>query len=101
MTPAVFTWANEGRAWARQSRNYLELAALMASLTLFGYLTFVGTEGNEPQPALLYSLVPLLLWASLRLGLKGVSTSTLVIAILATWGAAHVRGPFAQGRPSQ
>jgi len=93
VTPAIMNWVREGRSWARKSHNYLELAALMASLVLFGYLTFMGTGGREP-PALLYSLVPILLWAALRLGLKGVSTSMVVVAFMSTWGSAHDRGPF-------
>jgi len=95
VTPAILTWAREGRAWARKSLDYLELAALMILLWLFGYLTF-ASAGRWIQPALLYSLVPLLLWAALRLGLKGVSTSMIVIAFLSVGGAAHGRGPFAQ-----
>jgi PAS domain S-box-containing protein len=95
VTPAILTWAREGRTWARKSLNYLELSALMILLSLFGYLTFVSA-GRWVQPALLYSLVPLLLWAALRLGLKGVSTSMIVIALLSVGGAAHGRGPFAQ-----
>jgi PAS domain S-box-containing protein len=70
----------------------------MTSLVFFGYLTFMGT-GRGEQPALLYSLVPLLLWAALRLGLKGVSTSMVVVALLSIWGASHGRGPFAEGGP--
>ena len=67
-------------------------------VVFFGYLTFMGTaRGN--RPALLYSLVPLLLWAALRLGLKGVSTSMLVIALLSIWGVAHGRGPFSEQGP--
>jgi PAS domain S-box-containing protein len=93
VTPAVLTWAYEGRAWARKSRNYVEFGALMTLLVLFGYLTFMGT-GRRESPALLYSLVPLLLWAALRLGLKGVSTSLVLVAFLSIWGAAHGRGPF-------
>ena len=93
VTPAILTWAREGREWAQQSRNYLEFAALMTLLTVFGYLTFMAAQGE--RPALLYSLVPLLLWAALRFGLKGISTSMLLIALLSTWGAAHGRGPFA------
>ena len=94
VTPAILSWAHDGRAWARKSANYLELAALMTLLGLFGYLIFLG-PGRGESPALLYSLVPLLLWAALRLGLKGVSTSIIVIALLAISGAAHDRGPFA------
>jgi PAS domain S-box-containing protein len=95
VTPAILSWVQEGRTWARKPLNYLELAALMTSLAVFGYFTFVGT-GREIQPARLYSLVPLLLWAALRLRLKGVSTSMIIIAFLAIGGAAHGRGPFAQ-----
>ena len=98
VTPAILNWAREGRAWARKSGNYLELAALMTSLVFFGYLEFMSTGRREP-PALLYSLVPLLLWAALRLGLKGVSTSIVVITYLSIWGASHGRGPFAEQGP--
>jgi PAS domain S-box-containing protein len=94
VTPAILSWAHDGRAWARNSANYLELAALMALLGVFGYPIFLG-PGRGESPALLYSLVPLLLWAALRLGLKGVSTSIIAIALLAISGAALDRGPFA------
>jgi PAS domain S-box-containing protein len=93
VTPALLSWVHGGRAWAQDSRNYLELAALVACLVLFGSLTFTGT-GWRNSPALLYSLVPALLWAALRLGLKGVSTSMLLVTFLSVWGAAHDRGPF-------
>jgi PAS domain S-box-containing protein len=96
--PAILSWVPEARAWARNPLNYLELAALMASLVIFGYLAFMGTAGTE-RPALLYCLVPLLLWAALRLGLKGVSTSMIVVALQAIWGVAHGRGPFAGQGP--
>src|SRR5882672_7920189 len=98
VTPAILNWVHEGREWARGPHNYLEFAALLTSLIFFGYLTFMGT-GRWDQPALLYSLVPLLLWAALRLGLKGVSTSLVVVALLSIWGAAHGRGPFAEQGP--
>ena len=98
VTPAILNWFHEGRAWARKSQNYLELVALMTSLVFFGYFTFLRT-GRGDRPAMLYSLVPLLLWAALRLGLKGVSTSLVVVAILSIWGAAHGRGPFTGEEP--
>ena len=98
VTPAILNWVCEARAWARKSHNCLELAALMTSLVLFGYLTFMGS-GRGEQPALLYSLVPLLLWAAFRLGLKGVSTSMVVVTLLSIWGAATGRGPFAEQGP--
>ena len=93
VTPAILSWAQQGRAWARKSRNYLELAGLLASLVLCGYFTFMGA-GRTDSPVLLYSLVPLLLWAALRFGVKGVSTSVLVVALMSIWGSVHDRGPF-------
>jgi PAS domain S-box-containing protein len=98
VAPAILNWVHEGREWARGPHNYLEFAALLTSLVFFGYLTFMGT-GRWVRPALLYSLVPLLLWAALRLGLKGVSTSMIVVALLSVWGASHGRGPFADQGP--
>jgi len=98
VTPAILTWVHDGRAWAHKSQNFLELAALMSLLGLFGSLTFL-TTGREVQPALLYLLVPLLLWAAMRLGLKGVTTSIILVALQSTWGAAHGRGPFADQGP--
>ncbi len=98
VAPALLCWADDRRASPRKSHNYLEFAALMTFLVLFGYLTFMGI-GRGPRPVLLYSLVPILLWAALRLGLKGVSTSMLVVALLSIWGAADGRGPFAEQGP--
>jgi PAS domain S-box-containing protein len=93
VTPAILSWAHGGRRWAQDSRNYLESAVLLIWLVLFGYLMFAGT-GWRSSPVLLYLLVPPLLWAGLRLGLKGVSTSMLIVTFMAVWGAAHDRGPF-------
>jgi signal transduction histidine kinase len=45
--------------------------------------------------ALIYSFVPFLLWAALRFGCIGVSTSMIVISFLSIWGAIHGHGPFA------
>jgi PAS domain S-box-containing protein len=93
VTPAILTWVIEGREWSRKSKNYIELAVLITTLLACGYLTFMGT-GRWQSPAMLYSLVPVLLWAALRLGLKGVSTSMVLVALLSIWGAIHDRGPF-------
>ena len=98
VTPAILSWVRDWRVWLREPRSFLEFAALMASVVFCGYHAFMGTAGTE-RPELIYSLVPLLLWAALRLGLKGVSTSMIVVALLSIWGAAHDRGPFAGEGP--
>jgi signal transduction histidine kinase len=94
LTPAILGWVSEGRALAKKSRAFcLEATALIALLALLSYGIFV-VEGNSIPPALLYSLVPFLLWASLRFGSTGVSTSVIIVAFLSIWGTVHGRGPF-------
>ena len=94
LMPAILGWANKGLAWARKSRgDYLEAAVLFASLIFFGILAFAA-PGSTSAPALLYSLVPFLLWAALRFGSTGVSTSMIVLAFLSIWGAVRGHGPF-------
>jgi PAS domain S-box-containing protein len=96
LTPAILSCAKQ--AWLKKPRTYyLEAAALIAGLTLVGYIVFV-TEMSSP-PALLYSLVPFLLWSALRFGVLGTSTSMIVVAFLSTWGAVHGRGPFTASEP--
>jgi PAS domain S-box-containing protein len=94
LTPAILSWAGEARAWSRKSRaEYLEATLLIAALVLLGYFTFIASGKNTP-PALLYSLVPFLLWSGLRFGAIGVSSSVIIVAFLSIWGAVHGRGPF-------
>ena len=98
VTPAALSWVG-GRVWARKSRGYyLEAAALILALTVFGYLAFAAPGGSTP-PVLLYLPVPFLLWAALRFGSFGVANSVVVIALLSIWGVAHGRGPFTEPTP--
>ena len=71
---------------------------LIAALVLLGYFTFVASGRNTP-PALLYSLIPFLLWSGLRFGATGISSSVIVVAFLSIWGAVHGRGPFTGPAP--
>ena len=99
LMPAIFSWVGKGSNGIRKSRDYyLEAAALTAGLVLFGYLAFVAPLQNSP-PALLYTLVPFMLWSALRFGSKGVSSSVILIAVLSIWGATHGRGPFTDSEP--
>jgi two-component system sensor histidine kinase/response regulator len=99
LMPAILGWFNNGPARGQKSRAYyVEAAALIAGLVVFGYLTFAAPARYSSE-ALLYCLVPFMLWSALRFGTTGVSTSVIAIAVMAIWGAAHGRGPFIGSGP--
>ena len=99
LTPAILAWARTRQAWVRRSRAfYFEAAALVAGLTLLGYVTFVAPVRSSAA-VMLYSLLPFLLWSALRFGILGIGTSMMVVAFLSIWGAVHGRGPFTGADP--
>ena len=99
LTPAILSWVSAREARIQKSRGfYFEAAALIAGLSVLCYLAFVAA-GRISSPALLYSLLPFLLWSALRLGMMGISTSMIVVAFLSIWGAIQGRGPFTGSEP--
>jgi PAS domain S-box-containing protein len=98
LMPAILSWVGKSSPGNHKSRAYyLEGAALIAGLLVFGYLLFVA-PGNTSPPELFYFLVPFMLWSALRFGSTGVSTSVILIAFLSIWGATHGRGPFTESQ---
>lgn len=94
LTPAALSWVSDGPSWLRKPLPYhLEAATLFAGLGLLSYLSFTASIGSN-WPALLFSLVPFLLWAALRFGSLGISSAMIIVAFLSIWGAVHGRGPF-------
>jgi signal transduction histidine kinase len=99
LTPAILSWFTEGRAWVQKPHAYhLEFATLATATVLLGYFTFAA-DSKGTSPALLYSLVPFLLWSALRFGWIGITSSMLIIAFSSVWGLVHGRGPFSSQRP--
>ncbi len=99
LTPAILSWVSPRPVWMRKSRAfYLEAATLIAGLSLLGYVAFVG-PGRTAPPVAIYSLLPFLLWAALRFGMMGITTSMIVVAFLSIWGAIHGHGPFTGTEP--
>jgi len=99
ITPAILTWIDF--LWTRPQKRkgyYLEAAVLFVALTGARQIALM-TAGGINRGALLYALVPFLLWSALRFGTIGVSTSMIVVAFLSTWGATKGRGPFTESTP--
>jgi PAS domain S-box-containing protein len=104
VVPVVITWVTGGTAWLRSGGRWqhIELGLLMGALLAVSIMVFDQQEiGPATRPALLYLPLPLLLWAAVRLGPLGTSTSLAVVVFLAIWGAAHGQGPFATSSPEE
>jgi PAS domain S-box-containing protein len=99
LPPAIFSWVSGGRAWLRKPLAYhMEAAALFVVLVVCACVIFVPAS-HSYSTALLYSLVPCLLWSALRFGTIGVSTSTIAVMFLSIWSVVHGRGPFTEPGP--
>jgi PAS domain S-box-containing protein len=67
-----------------------------------GIFVFDNTPaGPGTSPALLYTPIPLLIWAALRFGLGGISVSMLTMTVLAIWGTMRGHGPFLAQTPAE
>lgn len=71
---------------------------LLAVLSIAGYITFLSL-GASNDLTILYLPVPVLLWAALRFGILGVSSSLNIVAFFSISAAIHQRGPFVGGAP--
>ena len=101
--PMIVTCAHLSldRLWRLSASAVAEGLGLAASLLGVSVLVFMWrSPGLEGVQALLYAPLPFLVWAAVRFGSLGASTATLVVALLATRGAVHRIGPFAESSPS-
>ena len=90
------------RPRALSPRRLLEAALVGACTVALGIFVFDTTPaGPNTSPALLYTPIPLLIWAALRFGLGGISVSMLLITVQAIWGTMRGHGPFLAQTPIQ
>jgi two-component system sensor histidine kinase UhpB len=86
----------------RQLRPARAGEALLLAGLLFAVcsVAFARRAGSAAFPALLYTPLPLLIWASVRFGPGGAGAGALVAAFVAAWLTLHGRGPFTSLSPS-
>ena len=97
LVPAILIGANHlsARRIHVTPARFLEGAILGASILTAGAFAFdKSPAGSNASPVLLYTPIPLLIWAALRFGLGGVSAAMLAVTFQAVWGTMHGRGPF-------
>ena len=96
VVPAVLLWrqVDVRRVSLISSPQLLEIVAVAVSMLAAGFIAFgTGAEITRFPSLLLLIFLPLL-WAAVRLGPLGASTSVLCIAALSVWGTARRLGPF-------
>ncbi len=87
---------------ALSARRVLEAALVGACTVAVGIFVFDRTPaGPNASPALLYTPIPLLIWAALRFGLGGIGVSMLIITFQAIWGTMRGHGPFLAQTPAE
>ena len=90
------------RANALSPRRAMEAALVGAGIVALGIFVFDRTPaGPNTSPALLYTPIPLLIWAAIRFGLGGISVSMLIMTFQAIWGTMRGHGPFLAQTPTE
>lgn len=88
VTPAVVLGISQARTWLRRPppwRQSVEAAILVVGLAAAGVM--IGLSEPRHLQALMYTPLPLLLWAAVRFGSAGVSASLLATTLCMTLAA--------------
>jgi signal transduction histidine kinase len=96
VAPAILLWAQSGaRLYQLRRRRILEAVAVTISLLVIGLLTLAAGPEIACMSGVLFWVFPPLLWAAVRFGPLGASTSLLIVAALSGWATSRQLGPFA------
>jgi PAS domain S-box-containing protein len=87
VAPLVLAWLDR-RPFQKEPRQGWEAATLIAALLLLSFFVCFRRVPLE------YGLVPLLLWAGYRFGIRGASAAAAVVGLLATVGTVHGTSAF-------
>ena len=98
IAPAILGWVEHYRTRPRASRAYY-VEAVVLSAALFSLCFGMFVARPHASPALLYSLVPFLLWSAIRFGYAGAGTAASIVSLVSIWGAVSGRGPFTETDP--
>lgn len=90
MTPAILCWKHRSRL-----RPMVERVLLPTSLVLVTVLVFRNWSGVWDATLRPYVVLPFLLWAGLRFGVRGAAIGGLVVANIANAATAYGFGPYA------
>jgi len=93
VTPLILSWHAAGRPRLTPAR-LLEALVLAVALAATAFVVFSGEHlGNLPI-SLTFLTLPLIIWAAIRYGPRGVTTSTAALCATAIWGTIRGGGLF-------
>ncbi len=94
VTPALLAWKDIFSTVIKMRlRRSAEMVLLFACLGIISILIF-KPSGEDVHP-LLYIVFPFMIWASLRFGMWGAFSGSLVVVTIAVWHTIHGHGPMA------
>jgi signal transduction histidine kinase len=95
VAPVLLTWSGLGVPPTMPSRRMVEalgLAVFSAGMSYFIFLLGSPLDSDPFRQA--YMLFPVLIWAAIRFGLRGVTATILLTSAIAIWGTSLDHGPF-------
>jgi signal transduction histidine kinase len=81
--------------------RWVEAAAVMAGVCAISLAVFHQASPPEVAALSAYAPLPLLIWATLRTGVGGVTTAIAIVAFVSITGTLHGTGPFAFAGPER
>ncbi|HEY6802335.1 MAG TPA: MASE1 domain-containing protein [Pyrinomonadaceae bacterium] len=96
VVPFILAWARALQTRVRiNPLRCLEAVVLATALFIVSLMVFTAPNYQvELNLSLLYCPLPFLVWATVRFGLRGVSSALLIVMFLAIIGATRDTGPF-------
>ena len=101
LVPLIVTWSRIKESFLKPVswKRYFEAVLLALGLLIVGLVSFSSVTAPDIRPALIYSPLPLLLWAAIRFGPRGSSAALVIVSIFQIWGAIKGVGPFVAQSP--
>jgi len=88
VAPFVLMWASPSEPrerWWNEPRRLAEMFLLVSGIVVVAVFSFGATAGNAEK----FTLLPFILWAALRFGVRGASAVNLLTAVLVIFLASH------------
>ena len=99
VAPAILAFSARPRETNPAQR--IEIASLVAGLSIASVIVFARRFGSAAHYPLEYLVFPFLIWAAIRFGVAGGAFANLLTSAVAIWGTVHGFGPYAAGQPGE